>query len=303
MTFSRLALLITMFFGSTLAHGELFVLTTTTDLSWAAKKIGGDRVKVKSLLNGNEDPHYVDAVPSFVALAAKADVFCLVGLDLEVAWVGKVLKKAGNASVQKGGKGYCETGSKVEALERPKGPIDRSMGDVHASGNPHYHLSPKHFIQGASVILATLIAVDPSGKETYQKGHTAFLSDLRQIEKKVTKILAPIKESSTFLEYHKEFTYFFEHFGLKTTDPIESVPGVPPSAGQLANSAFQAKQKGAISAIASPSAPKAILKKFTEISKVPVVTAAPSIKRNGVPSNYEDLLVRIATALLSHERS
>ena len=110
------------------------VVTTTTELAWAAENIGGDRVKIESLLSGTENAHYVDAVPNFIRLIAAADIVCAVGLDLEIGWLPKALSKSGNRQVQKGGKGYCELGSEINALEKPKGSIDRSMGHIHPSG-------------------------------------------------------------------------------------------------------------------------------------------------------------------------
>ena len=132
---------------SSISHAKVNVITTTTDLQWLTKQIGGDKVKVESLLNGTEDPHYLDAMPHFISKVANADMFCLIGLDLEVGWAPKILSRSGNKKVQPGGKGYCETGKTIKALNIPTGRIDRSQGDIHPQGNPHYHLGRMLFFK------------------------------------------------------------------------------------------------------------------------------------------------------------
>ena len=124
---------------------------------------------MESLLEGTEDPHYVDAMPHWIVKAAKADVFCMVGLELETGWVPKVLSRSGNAKIQSGAPGHCDASKKVKALEIPVGKIDRSMGDIHPGGNPHYNLGPSFFSQAAESIVDVLINVDAPGAETYMK--------------------------------------------------------------------------------------------------------------------------------------
>ena len=126
-------------------------------------RFGREKVQVVSLLEGNEDPHYVDAMPNWISKVSNADVFCFVGMDLEIGWaLPKVLSKSGNAKVQSGGKGHCNAGASVKALEVPYGKIDRSMGDVHSGGNPHYHLGPTYYLQAADGIFSVLMEVDSS---------------------------------------------------------------------------------------------------------------------------------------------
>ena len=105
---------------SSISYAKINVITTTTDLQWLTKQIGGEKVKVESLLNGTEDPHYLDAMPHFISKVANADMFCLVGLDLEVGWAPKILSRSGNKKVQPGGKGYCETGKRSRHLMFPQ---------------------------------------------------------------------------------------------------------------------------------------------------------------------------------------
>ena len=125
------------------ATKPITVVTTIPDLGWMVKEIGQHDVVVQSFLTGSEDPHYVDAVPKFVLWASRADMIVSAGLDLEVGWLPKVLEQSANAKVQPGGIGYCEVGNYVTVLEKPTTLTNRSMGDIHPRGNPHFYLSPK----------------------------------------------------------------------------------------------------------------------------------------------------------------
>jgi zinc/manganese transport system substrate-binding protein len=272
-------------------------VTTTTDLQWLVQKIGGSRVKVESLLNGTEDPHFIDAMPHFVSKVAAADIFCLVGLELETGWAPGVLTRSGNKKVQKGGKGYCETGATVSALGIPVGQIDRTQGDVHPSGNPHYHLGPDAFLQGGKTVLQTLVRIDSASKSYYQNNFEKLKKELVGLKLKVAKILEPIKDQK-YLEYHKEFTYFFKEFGLKNEGSIEAAPGVLPSAGRLARVSVQAANSKIALALAAKTSPKKITKKFVAMSKVPVARVPLSIVKRGKIKTYEDLLTHIAKSMV-----
>ncbi|MGB0452994.1 MAG: metal ABC transporter substrate-binding protein [Bacteriovoracaceae bacterium] len=285
-----------------LSYAKINVITTTTDLEWLVKQIGGEKVEVESLLNGTEDPHYLDAMPHFIGKVANADMFCLVGLDLEIGWVPKILTKSGNQKVQSGGKGYCETGKTVKALDIPKGKIDRTQGDVHPMGNPHYHLGPNAFLQGGETVLNTLINLDSENAEYYLKNFDNLKTSLDQLKKKISGLLSSVK-SKSFMEYHREFTYFFSEFGLKNVGAIESVPGVPPSAGRLARVSIQAKQEKIAVAIAATTSPKNITDKFERMSGTPVARLPMSIVKERGPQNYEELLKTIAMAIINKSKS
>ena len=279
------------------AEAKINIITTTTDLKWLSEKIGGDKVKVESLLNGTEDPHYMDAMPHFIAKVANANMFCLIGLDLEVGWAPKVLSRSGNKDVQMGGKGYCETGRTIKALNIPTGRIDRSQGDVHPQGNPHYHLGPDALAQGAETILNTLINIDAKNAEFYLTNFDKLKLDLKKLKEKIQKILTPVKNIN-IMEYHREFTYFLKEFGLNNIGAIEAVPGVPPSAGRLARVSIQAKQSKVAIALATTASPKGLTNKFMEMSQIPVSRLPLSIVKNGSPSNYDELLTQIATSIV-----
>ncbi len=285
----------------TLAFSKVNVITTTTDLEWAVKRIGGDLVKVESLLNGKEDPHYVDATPTFISKVANADIFCFIGMDLEVGWAPKVLSRSGNRKVQEGGKGHCETGKNVKAIEVPKGDITRAMGDVHAEGNPHYHLGISKMIEGSEVILEALISVDPKKASVYIKNFESMKAGLQVLKKEISQSLRPLQKTK-FMQYHKEFSYFFKEYGIKSLGAVEAVPGVPPSAGRIARVSFKAKRSDVKAVLGSLTSPKRILRKINESVGIKTLQLPLSIMKNTKYNTYESHQRFLAKSLLEVAR-
>ncbi|MFG1494958.1 metal ABC transporter substrate-binding protein [Halobacteriovorax sp. GFR7] len=297
---SRIITIIFLIFSfNTMA--KLKVLTTTTDIAWLAQKIGGEKVEVESLLNGTEDPHFMDAMPHFIAKAANADIFCMVGLDLEVGWAPKILTRSGNKNIQPGGKGFCETGKTVKAIDIPTGKIDRSHGDVHPQGNPHYHLGPTAYLQGAETVLNVLIDMDSKNATYYMNNFESTKKHVNNLKNKISNQLKGMK-GLRFMEYHREFSYFLKEFGIVNTGAIESVPGVPPSAGRLARVAIEAKQKSVALALAAKTSPKGLTDKFQEMSGVHVSRVPISIEKKGQVRTYDELLSNIANDILKNAK-
>lgn len=278
------------------AFAKLNIVTTTTDIAWLAKQIGGERVTVSSFLDGTEDPHYVDAMPHWISKASNADIFCQVGLELEVAWVPKVLERSSNAKIQKGGKGFCDLGKSVKALDKPTGKVDRSMGDVHSGGNPHYHLGPSYFLQASQAVLDVLLENDPKGTTYYLKKHGELEEYISNLIKEV-KVILKTSKGKKYMSYHNEFSYFVKDFGIAYSGEIEETPGVPPSAGRIARVSLEAKRNTIYKVLASKTNPKKILDRFKEISSVEYVQFPISISERYSVNNYRDLIINIAKNL------
>ena len=284
------------------AEEKIKVVATTPDLAWAISEIGKPHVEVRALLSGTENPHYVDALPEFIHAVAQAKIVCMVGFELEVGWMPKVLTRSGNAQVQSGGKGHCVAGSTVTPLEKPAGPVNRSMGDLHPAGNPHYWLSPKVFAQSAVAIVEALKRVDPAHTADYQKGLMEFTRLLQTIlDKNKARLESATKATGSplVMEYHKDFTYFFDAYGLTSLGSIEEKPGVPPSAGRIAEAAISAKSAGVKLALASENSPRKTLERYTEISGINVVTVPTMIQPSGKVKEYAELQARLVDAVVS----
>ncbi len=285
------------------AQKPLVVVTTLLDLAEIVKTIGGDQVEVSSLLTGKEDPHYVDASPSFIRDVARADIVCVMGLDLEVGWMPKVLAKSGNKKVQPGGLGTCEAATEVQAVDIPQGVLNRSMGDIHPGGNPHFNLSPSALKEAANSIYKVLKANRPEASLQFEKGLKVFHQQMDSLlERNKTKIQVYLKTARSgplALEYHKEFVYFFKDYGISSMGSIEEKPGVPPSAGRLAFVSTEAKGKGVKVALAAVSHPDRQLKRFSELSGIPVLKLPTSVQKNEGPKTISDLQDHIVKLILN----
>ena len=282
---------------------KLLVVTTTTDLAWAAGEIFGDAVEVRSLLKGKEDPHYADVRPDFVSQVAKADVVCVVGLDLEMGWLPKVLSKAGRTELQPGGKGFCDFGAKVDALDKPAKPLDRSHGHVHARGNPHYWLSPSVFAKASRAVLDAVERVQPSLKGRFDGRFSDYVQMMMalEIEQKVRLSKAKIQgERAIFAEYHNEFSYFARSFGFVLHSSLEEKPGLSPSAGRLLKVAEKLKADRVSLVLAARSAPPRSIRKFEELSGLSVgVVPVSVIPEPGTDVNtYPRLISKIIDTVI-----
>jgi len=271
------------------AISKVNVVTTLTDLAWAAKEIGADKVQVRALLKGVEDPHYLDARPDFIRWAANANIVCSVGLDLEIGWLPKVLTRSGNRHVQPGGKGYCVTGQAIQVLEKPSGRVDRSMGDVHPAGNPHYWLSPVELANGARVIMDSLIGADPGNAKFYRERWKRLKNRLAALQatnrSRIVKALKG-KSQPVVIQYHKDFSYFFKAHGLKSFGSIEEKPGIPPSAGRLAVVANSLKNSSVKFILATELNPTSTLKRLSELTSLPIVQVPISVQPKGKVKDY-----------------
>lgn len=256
----------------------LEVVTTTPDLAEVARDIGGPEVHVTSLLSGTEDPHFLEASPAFVLKVARADAVCQVGLELEVGWLPRVLTKTGKAQIQPGGDGFCDTGSKVKVLDKPTGPVDRSGGDVHPSGNPHFYLSPIALAEAGEVVRDTLARLRPEKSAEFSKRFEDFRGRMRRLKDATAVRLA---KAPTVIEYHKEYRYFLDLYGVKSIGAIEEKPGVPPSAARLATRATDAKKAGVGLALAATTNPEKNLKRFAELSGIPYAQVPAMVQVDG----------------------
>ena len=275
------------------AFAKIKVVTTLPDVAEVVKAVGGNQVEVSSLLTGGTDPHFADARPDYILKVNRADIVCSVGLDLEIGWLPKVLEKSGNAKVQAGGPGFCELGKAVKPLDVPQGVIDRSLGDVHPHGNPHFTLDPLKLAESGAEVVRVLSQVDSANAGMYQKNYDAFK---KQMETLHAQIKSKVKKDKV-MEYHKEFTYFFRAYGLESAGSLEEKPGMPPSATRSAEVAQMAKANKVQVLFATPSAPHKTLERFQELSGIPVVTVPSYIQSSGNGSSIEALQNLLMKAL------
>ena len=226
------------FFGLALAfvaagaQAKLTIVTTTEDIASLVRAVGGAHVEVTSLTRGTQDAHFVEAKPSMIRQLARAELFMVVGADLEIGWLRPLLETARNARVQPGTPGYLDLSTAVVLLDRPAGPVSRAQGDVHAAGNPHYWLDPRNGVRLARVIAARLGELESGHAEVFRANLAVFE---RRLDERMTQWraqLAPLK-GKPVIAYHKSFVYLAHAFGFQIVGEVEPKPGIPSNAAHL----------------------------------------------------------------------
>lgn len=220
----------------------LRIVTCTQDLAALAEKVSAGRNEIISLGKGLQDPHQIEAKPSFLVTLRAADLVVSQGLELESAWINPLIEGSRNPKIARASKGYFELGPLLDPLEIPEGPLSRSEGDIHAHGNPHYQLDPIRMGTAAILLAEKLADLDPLGKQVYvqnAKSYQALLKNKSQ-EWKQRLEKAGVKEVVT---YHKTFAYFLDRYGIKNKMFIEPKPGIPPSTKHLQTLIAQMKHE------------------------------------------------------------
>jgi zinc/manganese transport system substrate-binding protein len=222
------ALLAASFPVTARAAGPLNVVTTTEDLAAIAREVGADKIKAESLSRGYQDPHFVEAKPSFVLKLNKADLLIAVGRELEIGWLPPLITQSRNSRIQPGADRYLDASLTARILEIPTGQITRAMGDVHPAGNPHYWLDPENGKRIAKAIEGKLAAINPGDAAYFAQHEEDFEKRVSDGEKRWLAMMAPYKGTKV-VTYHRSWPNFAERFGLDVIGYVEPKPGIPPS--------------------------------------------------------------------------
>lgn len=224
------------------AAAELRVVTTTTDLAYFAQTAGGDKVKVESICKGSQDPHFVQARPSYMVTLSRADLVIAVGLELEVGWLPSLIQGARNPAINPGRPGYFEAASAIKPIDIPAGGVDRSRGDIHPFGNPHFWLDPFNAKLAVRAIAERLAQLDPANAKLFRDNASAFEARIDKKMQEWQATLAPYK-GTKIASYHATFNYFHRRFGLDGIGYLEDRPGIPPSPGHLVDLIRQMREQ------------------------------------------------------------
>ena len=217
-----------LFSPSIAAAKKLNVVTATTDLASLAQEVGGDKISVESMAKGYQDPHFVEAKPSFLLKLQHADLLVVVGLQLEIGWLPPLITQSGNSRIQVGANGYLDASQFAEILEIPQGSITRAMGDVHPLGNPHYWLDPDNGRRVARGIAGKLGEMDPEDAAYFQQRFQDFDRRLSEADKKWQADMKPF-HGRKVITYHNSAPNLAHHFGLNVVGFVEPRPGIPPT--------------------------------------------------------------------------
>jgi zinc/manganese transport system substrate-binding protein len=204
------------------------VMTATTDLAAIAQEIGGDRVDVDSIARGYQDPHFVEAKPSFLLKLRKADLLIVVGLELEIGWLPPLIQQSGNPRIQVAAPGYFDASRFAKILEIPTGQVTRAEGDVHPQGNPHYWLDPENGLRIAKGIQTKLTEMRPADAAYFAERYASFEQRIKEAEQRWQDQMKPYA-GRKIVTYHRSWPNFAEHFHLEVDGYVEPRPGIPPS--------------------------------------------------------------------------
>ena len=210
------------------ARAALNVVTTTPEFAAIAREVGGDFIKVTSLAKGTEDPHFVDPKPSFIRVLNKADVLVEGGAELEVGWLPPLVENARNGKILAGEPGRVAMARGIRLLEVAGDGVDRSQGDVHAAGNPHFALDPANGKIMAATLADAFTRLDPAHAAQFAAQLASFNQRLDEKLAAWAKQMEPFRGAKV-LTYHKSYEYFAARFGLEIVGQIEPKPGLEPS--------------------------------------------------------------------------
>jgi len=262
------ALLLTSAAAAQRPHAPLKVAATVPELGSLVREVGGDQVEVTVFAKGTEDPHFVEAKPSFVKVLSQADLFIQVGMENEAGWVPLLVQNAGNPNVLPGARGFLDASTGITPLDVPTGTTDRSQGDVHAAGNPHFLTDPLNGLRVAALIRDKLLELRPDQRPAFEQRYQAFRQRLgaavvgETLAKKYDfEKLALLYEHSRLGDFlrqqgddgrlggwlgmmlpyhgtkvvadHNVWPYFARRFGITVVGFMEPKPGIPPTTRHL----------------------------------------------------------------------
>jgi ABC-type Zn uptake system ZnuABC Zn-binding protein ZnuA len=311
-----IGLLLLLGLTSTAAADALRVVTTTPDLGDLAGRVGGDEVAVTVLVKGPQDPHYVDPRPSFVRKLHDADLYVEIGLDLEIGWAPVLLRGARNPKILPGGEGYLNASTSIRPRDVPTGRVDRSMGDLHIYGNPHYLVDPVNGVRVAQLLATKLGELRPEAATHFRERFEAFRADAleRMLGAEVaqredpTALLARLENGDVpadaegwlgrthslrgvrSVEDHKAWTYFAHRFGLELVATLEPLPGIAPTASHLQEVVELVRSEHARLILATPYFDPRHARWVAERTGARVARMAHQVDSREGTSNYLDMV-------------
>jgi zinc/manganese transport system substrate-binding protein len=299
----RLALSAAVLLSSSLPAGAtLNVVATTSEYGALASQIGGARVAVTTIAKATEDPHFVDARPSQIVALNRADVLIEGGAELEVGWLPPLLEGARNGKILAGAPGRVVASEGVQLLDIPLA-ADRSQGDTHVAGNPHFMLDPLNATIVAAHIARVFSSLDPAGAAVYKANLASFESELQAKMTEWTAALAPYA-GRPIVTYHPTWRYFGRRFGLVADTFLEPKPGIPPSPPHLAKVMQKMQAENIRVLLVEPYQPRKTAEAVADHTKAVVVEVCQF--PGGLPGTntyiglVDAVVKRIAAALATH---
>jgi zinc/manganese transport system substrate-binding protein len=260
-----------------------------------ARELGGDKVSVYVATTALQDVHRIEARPSLIARARSADLVVCTGAELEVGWLPLVISQSGNARIRSGQPGYFEASDFVALIEKPER-LDRSLGDIHAAGNPHIHLDPRNIAEIAAGLGQRMSELDKANAAYFRQRTDSFLARWREATAKWERQAAPLKGMPVVV-HHRDFTYLLAWLGLREAGSLEPKPGLPPSTASLSELLSKLKQAPARAVLRAAYQDPRASEWLAQRAAIPAVvlpyTVGGSDKAKDLFSLYEDTLERL----------
>lgn len=277
------------------ASGALAIFACTPEWGALANELGGERVRIYSATTALQDPHRIEARPSLIARARSADLVVCTGAELEVGWLPLILAQSGNHGIQPGQPGYFEAAGAIELLEKPAR-LDRSLGDVHAAGNPHLHLDPRNVDRVAAALGARMAELDRANAGHYRERTRAFRERWSEAISR-WELQAAALRGVPLVVHHRNLSYLMNWLGMREVGALEPKPGLPANAAHLAQLLERLKRDPARAVVrAAYNEPRAT-EWLAERARIPAVTLPYTVggteRAKDLFGLFEDTLARL----------
>jgi zinc/manganese transport system substrate-binding protein len=279
------------------ATSKLHVIATVGDLGAIARAVLGDAGDVVVLAKPTQDPHFVDARPNLILDLNRADALVSMGLDYEVGWLPVLVKGSRNGKLQTGGAGAIVASTMVPLQEVPQQRIDRSMGDIHPGGNPHFTLDPRNGARIARGLAERFGNLAPDNRALYAKNAAAFVQRLDAKTKEWEQRLAG-RRGTPVVSYHKSFTYLTGWLGLAEVGTIEPKPGIPPNAAHVAQLVNEMRARKVAAILQERWYPSSVAESIASQTGAKLVLISGMTADNGSYVDHIDEIVRALEAAL-----
>ncbi len=281
------------------AMAALNVFACEPEWGALAHELAGDRISVYSGTTALQDPHRIEARPSLIARVRSADLVICTGAELEVGWLPLLFSQSGNGKIQPGTPGFLEASRYAAKLEIPK-TVDRSLGDIHPSGNPHIHLDPRNIATVANEVSERLMRLDPVNGDVYKQRAAAFQERWRGAVQRWEQQAARLR-GVPIVVYHRDMSYLIDWLGLREAGSLEPKPGIPPTPSQLAELVERMRRDPAKAIVYSAYNDSRAAEFLSERARIPAVmlpfTVGGSEKAKDLYGLFDDTIARLlATA-------
>lgn len=255
-------------------HADVKVVTTIPDLADLTRQIGGEKVSVEAIVRGNQNPHFVDVKPSYMLKLKAADIFLMIGMELEL-WAQQLIDGSRNDRLM-----VVDLSRPIQKLEVPV-KADASQGDVHRFGNPHYWLDPRNVRTIVEEIVGALAKVTPADEPAFRRNAEQYLATLDRKIAQWEETMRPFR-GSKIITFHRSWSYFAAWLGLDVVDQVEPKPGIPPSPSHTAELIRKVREGGIKAIIVEPfydtSAPEQIAR-ATEVKVLRLATSVGGVEQ------------------------